>query len=220
VILSHQSIAARCQGERPLITPFRPEKVVINGKSAGLSSASYDCAIDHDLILGVHPGILIGRWLVRQDFRSLRGWWRAARALPTLVEELRAEPPHTSLAYTVEDFWMPADLSGAVCDKSSYARVFVSAMNTFFDPGFHGNATLELINEGTRRVYYKQGDPVCQFIFSLLDEPTDSPYVGKYQHQTKAAHAARYELPDGSWKPTASPPAPAADLPAASSFWS
>lgn len=199
-VLSYQSLVAQCAHQtRPLISPFRPDKVVVRGKSAGASAASYDCSIDHDLTLGVHPGVLIGAWLRRQDLATWRGRWRALRELPWLVADLRLEPPHFALAYTVEDFDIPDDLSAAVCDKSSYARVFVSAFNTFFDPGFRGNATLELVNLGDRRVRFEQGDPVCQFIFSELDHPTERPYSGKYQHQTKAAHAARHEHADGSF---------------------
>lgn len=184
-----------------MISPFRPEKVVVRGKSAGCSSASYDCSIDHDLTLGRHPGVIVAAWLRAQDLASWRGKWRALRALPRLVAELHDEAPHFALAYTVEDFDMPVDLSGAVCDKSSYARVFVSAFNTFFDPGFIGNATLELVNLGDNRIEYRKGDPVCQFIFATLDQPTERPYLGKYQHQTKAAHAARYEHADGQFSP-------------------
>lgn len=40
-VLSAQSIRRLCEGERPLITPF-VERGVANGKSCGLSSASYD----------------------------------------------------------------------------------------------------------------------------------------------------------------------------------
>ena len=53
--LSCQSIRALCEGENPMIHPFAPEKTVVNGKSYGLSHASYDCRIAHDLVLGVHP---------------------------------------------------------------------------------------------------------------------------------------------------------------------
>lgn len=196
MILPAQTIAALCQGETPLITPFEPEKLRIRGKSAGLSSASYDCRIDHDLTLGVNPAHIIQSHLLIYGFSEA--------ALPRLKEALLNNPPCSALAYTVEDFCLPADISAAVCDKSSYARVFVSAFNTFFDPGFVGNATLELTNLGSEPVTYTKGDPVCQFIFSRLEAPTDRPYDGKYQHQTKAAHGPRYELEDRTF--IAAPP--------------
>jgi deoxycytidine triphosphate deaminase len=198
--LTGQSIRNLCTNtEVPLISPFLNEKIRVNGASKGLSHASYDASIDHDLTLGRHPGIVWKDWLLRQDFASIRGLWRALRDLPALQSELRNEPPHYALAYTVEDFHLPADVGGAVCDKSTYARVFVSAFNTFFDPGFHGNATLELVNFSEKVVSYKKGDAVCQFIFTWLDADAENPYDGKYQHQTKGAHGARFESAPGIW---------------------
>lgn len=199
--LSAQSIKALCDPTNtapvggtsspqhtPLIKPFSEERMVINGKSAGLSAASYDCRIDHDLVLGVNPAHIIADHILSHGF--------ANQAI--LRAKLLNNPPMAALAYTMEDFCFPNNVTGAVCDKSTYARVFVSAFNTFFDPGFHGNATLELVNLGQEPVTYKKGDPVCQFLFQWLDKETDRPYNGKYQHQSKAAHAARYELSDGS----------------------
>lgn len=190
--LSAQSIRNLCTNtDAPLITPFSEKRLVINGKSAGLSAASYDCRIDHDLVLGVAPGEIINRF-IKEGRRLVDP--RTGYADPYLQSALEDNPPMRALAYTVEDFHFPDNVSGAVCDKSSFARVFVSAFNTFFDPGFKGNATLELVNLGDEPVIYKKGDPVCQFLFQWLDATTDRPYSGKYQHQTKAAHAARYEI--------------------------
>lgn len=110
-----------------------------------------------------------------------------------IAHDLRLYPRQTSLAHTVEDFHLPDNVSGLVTDKSTYARMFISAMNTFIDPGFQGNLTLELVNLGERMVDIKAGDPICQILFFWLDEPTDRPYQGKYQHQTKAAHGPRMD---------------------------
>lgn len=78
-------------------------------------------------------------------------------------------------------------------DKSSYARVFVSAFNTHLDPGWRGWLTVELVNLGTERVVYRRGDPVCQVKFEWLDEPTDRPYSGKYFDQERGPQSARSE---------------------------
>src|SRR5690606_30515109 len=114
------------------------------------------------------------------------------------MEELRNAPPHYSLAYTVEDFFMPHNVTADVADKSTYARLFVSAYNTFIDPGFQGNLTLEIVNDSAEYVHYKAGDPVCQIVFSWTDGKTDRPYDGKYQHQTKRAAPARLENDEGT----------------------
>lgn len=49
--LSAQSIRTLCERTPPLIVPFVDRKVVVNGKSYGLSAASYDVRIAHDLTL-------------------------------------------------------------------------------------------------------------------------------------------------------------------------
>jgi len=107
--------------------------------------------------------------------------------------DLTLAPGQAALAHTIEDFHMPRNVCAFVVDKSTYARRFMSAMNTLIDPGFMGNLTLELVNHGPEKIVIKSGDPICQIVFHFLDEPTDRPYVGKYQHQTKAAHGPRFE---------------------------
>jgi len=161
----------------PMIYPFEPEKKIAQGKSYGLSSASYDCRIKEDLTLG-----------------------------PIGSETC------CGLAHTIEKFCIPDNVCGYVLDKSSYARVFVSALNTLFDPGFSGfledgsmsidpetglptpyaSAVLELVNFGKHEIFIPAGSPICQFAFHWLDEPTDRPYRGKYSGQV-GAQPAIYE---------------------------
>lgn len=189
--LSAQSIQRRCVGDTPLIIPFQPEKRVVRGKSAGLSSSSYDLCISEDIELGVNPGYILSDHIIEY---SLWPWhWHKLR------QKLRANELPYSLAFTVEDVMMPNDLLAFIIDKSTYARCFLSAMNTLQDPGFYGNLTLEMVNFSNKPLSFKAGDPICQIVFGLLDEPTDKPYTGKYQGQTKAAHAPRHENADGTW---------------------
>ncbi len=214
--LSKQSIRKLCEGIDPLIVRFQAHKVRINGKSGGLSHASYDCHIGADLTLGVHPGFIVGKHtLENSEFWHPR-WLRLLRCgkVATVVQEqirreqelaqkLEDNPPCFALAHTKEDFAFPANLSGQVADKSTYARLFVSAFNTVFDCGFRGNATLELVNHSDEPVVIREGDPICQFLFDELDEPSENPYndTCRYQGQTKQAHEARYEHADGTWAP-------------------
>jgi len=87
------------------------------------------------------------------------------------------------LAVTMEWFCMPNNVCGSVLDKSTHARVFVTAFNTHLDPGWYGYLTVELVNLGPEVVEWQEGDPVCQVKFEWLDEPTDRPYDGKYNNQ-------------------------------------
>ena len=87
------------------------------------------------------------------------------------------------LAVTLEQFSFPNNICGSVLDKSSWARVFISAFNTHLDPGWKGFLTLELANLGEDYIEFQEGDPICQIKFEWLDFPTELPYQGKYQHQ-------------------------------------
>ena len=88
---------------------------------------------------------------------------------------------------------MPDNVCGFVVDKSTNARHFISAFNTLIDPGFKGNLTLELVNHSKQTINIEEGEPIVQIVFHWLDEASDRPYSGKYQHQTKAAHGPRFE---------------------------
>lgn len=171
----------------PMISPFLSDKIVINGKSAGLSSASYDIRIAHDLVLARNPAISFLRWMKQK--RSV------AEVINEVVsgEIALMDGPSFALAHSIENFAIPNGVAAYVCDKSSWARLGVSAFNTLFDPGFRGNATLELVNHSDREVVIKAGDPICQMVFQWLDRETDRPYKGKYQDQPEKVVGAIHE---------------------------
>ena len=169
-----------------MISPYSPDKIVVNGKSWGASGASYDVRIACDLVLGVNPAYIIARHIKQLPESSFKSPIRLLLAYARLRNELRANPPMKALANTMEDFHMPDDVSADVADKSTYARLFVSAYNTFFDPGFIGNGTLELVNDNDAPMVLKRGDPICQFVFTQCTQPTSRPYStngGKYSGQ-------------------------------------
>jgi dCTP deaminase len=156
-----------------MIEPFSETKQIVNGKSWGLGPASYDIRIAHDLNLGPHPG------------HALMNFMRIERDANVALCMLHESPPEPNfaLANTIENFAIPKDVAAYVCDKSTYARLHVSAFNTLLDPGFVGNLTLELVNLSDEGVFIQAGDPICQLVFHWLDAPTDRPYRGKYQGQ-------------------------------------
>lgn len=181
-VLSMQSIRRLCRADPPLITPW-VERGVQNGKSYGLSACTYDCRIAEDVSLAPMPSWALVTMLVSDD-PDAREWARR------MVREASGKP--RALVSTIERFSIPANVCATPLDKSTYARVFVSAFNTHFDPGFRGHATIELVNLGDGWVHYQVGDPVCQFKFEWLDESTEQPYEGKYQDQQSGPQPARY----------------------------
>lgn len=102
-------------------------------------------------------------------------------------------PGKFRLASTVEYFRLPDDLIAFLHDKSSLARQGIAVQNTVFEPGWQGHATLEIANHGPRSVELYQGQPIAQVVFQTLDEPTESPYRGKYQFQADEPVAAKFE---------------------------
>lgn len=161
-VLSAQSIRLLCEQPIPLITPFT-ERGVVNGKSYGLSACTYDCRIDQ--FLRLEPIKLMTAYIGNKIFDEVFYGYQA-------------------LASTMERFALPHNVCGSVLDKSTYARVFVSAFNTHLDPGWEGFLTVELVNLGLEPVVYNKGDPVCQIKFEWLDMPTQLPYTNrKYSDQ-------------------------------------
>ena len=92
-------------------------------------------------------------------------------------------PFRFTLASTIEHFTMPIDCVGYVKDKSTWARRGVLVQNTVLEAGWIGVLTLELSYEGDGQIHIPAGSPIAQIVFHMLDEPTEMPYNGKYQHQ-------------------------------------
>ena len=200
----------------PMISPFEPSKLTIGGKSAGLSCASYDARIAHDLTLPPHPAFAL-RTTLRDALIETQRVVAQRRLAERQGYKIEGEPndfdifaryvwdvlrgddkPNFALANTIEDFALPHDVSAQVCDKSTYARLGLSCFNTFFDPGFIGNATLELVNLSTETIVIRAGEPICQFVFNWLDRPSQRAYDGKYQFQRKAPVPARFNDIEGT----------------------
>lgn len=179
-----------------MITPFQRTKLIVRGKSQGLSAASYDMAIGHSLKLGIHPGyVMRDHILARRPLVNIR----TGMATEELYRKFKKMPPCCALASTVENLNIPPIISVSVANKSTQARMFLRIDNTFIDPGFIGNLTVEFVNHSDRPIDLVKGEPVCQLLFKFLDHATAIPYGGKFQNQTAEPHGPRYELEEGKW---------------------
>ena len=112
-------------------------------------------------------------------------------SLPYLGEASYSSP--FSLASAIEEFDVNSQIVGFVKDKSSWARQGLSVFNTVIEPGWRGFLTLELINNGPKRLNIKAGTPIAQVVFQFLDAPTILPYTGKYQDQQAGPQGYRKE---------------------------
>ena len=102
-------------------------------------------------------------------------------------------PLRFAIASTVEHFDMPTDCIAYVKDKSTWARRGLLVQNTVIEPGWRGYLTLELSYEGDGAIHIPSGSPIAQIVFHKLDEPTESPYNGKYQDQINCPVSAILE---------------------------
>ena len=110
-----------------------------------------------------------------------------------VAETLWLTPGQFALASTIEEFDMPDDLVAMVHDKSTWARRGLSLFNTVIEPGWRGYLTLELVNHNSDTLRILAGDPIAQIVFMKLDQPTESPYSGKYQNQRSGPVGAMRE---------------------------
>lgn len=91
------------------------------------------------------------------------------------------QPGGFALASTRERFVFPSHLGGRLEGKSSLGRLGLMTHVTagFFDPGFEGWPTLELVNLRKRSIRLYPGMPIAQMsIFSMVSA-TETPYGSK-----------------------------------------
>lgn len=93
-------------------------------------------------------------------------------------------PGEFILGATVESFAFPPDLAGELTGKSSIGRLGLQVHATagFFDPGFHGTATLEISNLAPVPVKLWPGLLVAQMRFVTLSRPSEWAYGHPERH--------------------------------------
>jgi dCTP deaminase len=98
------------------------------------------------------------------------------------------------LASTIEYFTVPIDYYLVVHNKSSIARLGVTAsFNTLIDNGFNGYITLEIAYYGNAGVTIKAGSPIAKVAPHKLLFPCE-PYRGQYQNQPNNPIGSRVNL--------------------------
>ena len=93
-------------------------------------------------------------------------------------------PGEFILGSSVETFTFPTDLAGELTGKSSVGRVGLQVHVTagFFDPGFSGTATLEIVNLAPVPIKLWPGLLVAQMRFVTLSRPSEWAYGHENRH--------------------------------------
>jgi len=133
----------------------------------------------------------LGEWFISP-------WPQRLRFKLPAGEGVDVRPGECLLASTAETVRVPRDLIARVEGKSTFGRLFLQVHSTagFIDPGFEGQITLELSNQGRSHLNLIVGAPICQISFEWLDGPADRPYGSAginshYQHQYGPTEASR-----------------------------
>lgn len=101
------------------------------------------------------------------------------------------QPRSFALAITKESFTLPDNIMGRLDGRSSLGRLGVVVHSTAarFDPGWSGQAVMELGNLGPMPVILYEGMRICALTFETLSSACENPYnsqagkKGKYTNQ-------------------------------------
>lgn len=93
------------------------------------------------------------------------------------------QPGEFVLAMTLEKVTIAPDLLGRLEGRSSLGRlgIVVHSTASVFDPGWDGNAVLELGNLGRIAVALYPGMRICAMTFEELSSRAEVPYIKKHQ---------------------------------------
>jgi deoxycytidine triphosphate deaminase len=92
-------------------------------------------------------------------------------------------PYEFMISTTNEYFKFPLNLAGELRLKSTIGRMGIThCLSVFFDPGFEGEATLEIQNISGAPIRLEPNIKIAQMLFIPLSEPTDLSYAdtGRY----------------------------------------
>ena len=165
-----------------MIEPFEPKQVKeVNGQrviSYGLSSFGYDMRVANEFkIFSASTG-----QLTVIDPKAIE-----EKALVDYVGGYCIIPPNSfALARSVEYFRMPANVTGIVLGKSTYARCGIVTNFTPLESGWEGFVTIEISNTTPVPVKVYANEGIAQCLFSGGEFPlvTYADRKGKYQAQT------------------------------------
>lgn len=182
MILPYQDLM-KLGKEGKLVSPFNESQV---------NPASYDICIGDNIILE------------RQDFNPNDGdskrsiFYKRNIEFTTEENPWIIDPGECFLAETLESLMVPNNMAMELKLKSSMARRgWNHALAFYFDPGWSGIGTMEIMNVNRyQSLPIWSGMRFAQIIYHLLTAECEKPYKGRYQNANTVESAS--SLPDGS----------------------
>lgn len=177
------------------VEPFE-ERGVIDGMSYGLSHAGYDIRIREDVELepgGFTLASTIERFRMPNDVAAMvcdKSTW-ARRGLA--VQNTFIEPGWEG--------YLTLELSNN--RHVSHERT-MHVLNAIKGQYLTSKAFAKLRDDANKKcLRIAAGSPIAQIVFFRLEEATERPYAGKYQHQEAGPQEARLESADEKAPPPA-----------------
>ena len=170
----------RMAAEQAMIEPYAPGQVrEVDGRkivSYGTSSYGYDirCSNEFKLFTDINCTIVDPKNFDPNSFVEIKN-------------DFCIIPPNSfALARTVEYFRIPRNVLTVCLGKSTYARCGIIVNVTPLEPGWEGEAVIEISNTTPlpARVYAEEG--IAQVIFFRSETPCEVSYAdrkGEYQDQ-------------------------------------
>ena len=144
--------------------------------SYGLSSFGYDIRVSNKFRIFTN---IYGTIVDPKEFDP--------KGLVEIESDVCVIPPNSfALALSIETFRIPRNVLTICVGKSTYARCGIIVNVTPFEPGWEGQAVLEISNTTNlpAKVYANEG--LAQVLFFESDTPCETSYAdrkGKYQNQ-------------------------------------
>lgn len=140
-------------------------------ESGGLQPFDRDC---------INPASVDLRWSGKIRFTYGYKWGDVIE-----LEAVDLRPGDLVLLDTLEYITMPTNYCGMMALKSSMGRLGLEHMHAgFFDPGFCGTATLEMMVMSPWTVHIDKGQRIVQLVMMQMMYNPETPYNGRYQGQT------------------------------------
>lgn len=182
MILSDKDIKKKLENSEVEINPYP--------KDEQFQPASVDLTLGNDFMKLMWNSSTIGLGICTLDIKNPRKELKYHKCQFSKKHGITINPGDSILGTTVERIKLPNDLCARADGRSSLGRHFIGIHVTagFIDPGYEGQLTLEITNQGSTAFVLYPGMRICQLIFEPLSSPCDRPYgqdvlKSKYQGQ-------------------------------------
>ncbi|UCE44191.1 MAG: dCTP deaminase [Candidatus Bathyarchaeota archaeon] len=104
------------------------------------------------------------------------------------------KPKQYDLTATLERVELGLETVGTLHIRSSLAREGITGSFAVVDPGFRGQLTLNLHNNGEEKLTIHKGEPIVQIILYKLGDSAGKGYSGLYQNSKGIVSSRRHKL--------------------------